>query len=553
MEPEQAVRDPLETLRRIEAVTDTALARLPLERLLHALLGRVRDVLRADTAAILLVEGNVLRATAANGLEEEVERGVRIPIGQGFAGRVAAEKRPIQIPDVNHADVLNPILREKRIHSVLGVPLLFEEQVIGVLHVGTRARRDFTPEDAQLLQIVADRIALGIEYARLYREAESASRMKDEFLATISHELRTPLTPILAWARLLRTTKLDDGATLRGLEAIERSARAQAQLIEDLLDMSRIITGRMRLDVRPTPLARVVTGAVEAMQPTAEAQRIRVQTVLDPRAGTVSGDPDRLQQIIWNLLSNAIKFTPKDGRVTVRVERVNSHVEIVVSDNGPGIQADALPHLFERFWQADQSRTREHGGMGLGLAIVRHLVELHGGTVSAENVQEGHGGVFIVRLPLMPVTSDLTAADRRHPVADDGAVTPVSDRLDGRHILVVDDERDTCDVVAVILGSAGAEVRTVVSAAEALEMLDQWPPDVLVADVGMPDMDGYQLVRKVRARGAERGGRVLAVALTAYARVEDRRRALSAGFHTHLAKPIDPGELVAVIASLTRR
>jgi signal transduction histidine kinase/ActR/RegA family two-component response regulator len=547
-----AVRDAADTLRRIEAVTDTALARLPLDSLLHELLVRVTELMGADTAAILLVDGDVLRARAAKGLEEEVTTGVRIPIGRGFAGRVASEKRPIHIADVDQAEVLNPILREKGIRSLLGVPILFEGRVIGVLHVGTLAAREFAPKDAQLLQIVADRIGLGVEYARLYRDAADASRLKDEFLATISHELRTPLTPILAWVRFLRTAKLDDAAMTRGLEAIERSARSQAQLVEELLDVSRIITGRLRLNVRPTSLPAVVTAAFEAMAPTAQARNVQVQTILDPRAGMVSGDPERLQQVMWNLLSNAIKFVDKGGRVTLRVERVNSHVEIVVQDNGPGIPPDAFPHLFERFWQADRSTTRVHGGMGLGLAIVRHLVELHGGSVRAENVVEGHGAVFTVRLPLMPITPEVTAEDRRHPAAHEDSA-PAAERLDGLRILVVDDERDTCDVIAVIFETAGAETRTAVAADDALDILAEWPADVLVSDIGMPGKDGYQLMREVRARRPEQAGRVLAVALTAYARSEDRRRALSAGYHTHLAKPVDPDELVAVVASLVRR
>jgi CheY-like chemotaxis protein len=268
----------------------------------------------------------------------------------------------------------------------------------------------------------------------------------------------------------------------------------------------------------------------------------------------VSGDAARLQQVVWNLLSNAIKFTPKGGCVTVRVERVNSHVEIVVLDTGPGIAAEAMGHLFERFWQADRSTTRAFGGLGLGLAIVRHLVELHGGSVRAENVSPGSGAVFTVRLPLMPVIASADTQPRRHPVADEpSALESSTERLDGQRILVVDDERDTCDVVAAILQSAGAEARVALSGSAALEALTTWPADIVVSDIGMPEMDGLELIRTIRARNAEDGGRVLAVALTAYARVDDRRRALSAGFHAYLAKPIDPGELVAVVKSLTRR
>jgi signal transduction histidine kinase/ActR/RegA family two-component response regulator len=540
-------------MRRIEAVTDASLTRLPLDELLNELLTRIRVTYNVDTAAILLAEGNVLRAHAAKGLEEEVEQGVRVPIGRGFAGRVAADRRAVFIPDLDDAEVMNSILRDKGLRSLLGVPIAVEDKVIGVLHIGSLTRREFTPDDAQLLQIVADRIALGIEYSRLYREAETANRLKDEFLATVSHELRTPLTPILAWARVLRSQKPDPAVVERALEAIERGAQAQAQLIDDLLDVSRIITGRLRLDVRPTSLVPIVTNAIESMQPSADAKGISVRAVLDGRSGMVSGDAARLQQVVWNLLSNAIKFTPKGGRVTVRTERVNSHVEIVVLDTGPGIATEAMGHLFERFWQADRSTTRAFGGLGLGLAIVRHLVELHGGSVRAENVSDGRGAVFTVRLPLMPVTAAADTEPRRHPVADEPSALDATERLDGQRILVVDDERDTCDVVAAILQSAGAEARVALSGSAALDALTTWPADIVVSDIGMPEMDGLELIRTIRARKAEHGGRVLAVALTAYARVDDRRRALSAGFHAYLAKPIDPGELVAVVKSLTRR
>jgi PAS domain S-box-containing protein len=380
-------------------------------------------------------------------------------------------------------------------------------------------------------------------------EAEKANRAKEEFLAVISHELRTPLTPILTWSRLLRSGKLDQAAIERALEAIERSARSQAQLIEDLLDVSRITSGKLRLDVRPIDLQPVVEAAIGSVRPGAEAKGVRLETVLDRNAGVVSGDPDRLQQVVWNLLSNAVKFTPPGGQIQVRLQRVNSHVEIAVSDTGQGINPGFLPHVFERFRQADSSSTRTHGGLGLGLAIVRHLVELHGGRVRAESPGEGRGATFVVELPLAIRHQPLTP-DRIHPRADEGVPFDGKLELGGVRILVVDDEPDTLDTVRAVLEQAGAEVRSAGSAGEALVTLDQWRADVLVCDIGMPQEDGYSLIRKVRALAPERGGYIPAVALTAYARVEDRLKVLSSGFQMHVPKPVEPAELVAIMATM---
>jgi len=541
-----------EVVRRLEAVTDTALARLPLDELLNELLVRVRSILRADTAAILLLNGGDLVARVAKGLEEEVAAGVRIPLGRGFAGRVAAEKRPIFIADVDHAQVLNPILRQKGIRSLLGVPILFEGSVIGVLHVGTLQPRQFDRQDAQLLQIVADRIGLGIEYARLYREAQETSRLKDEFLATVSHELRTPLTPILAWVSQLRRRRLDPARTARALEAIERSARAQARLVDDLLEVSRIIGGKLRLDIRPMRLASAIEAAIEAMRPAAAAKNIRVVTSLDPRIELIWGDPERLQQVVWNLVSNAIKFTPEGGRVDVRLECVDSHLELTVRDTGRGIAPEFLPYLFERFRQADPSSTRALGGLGLGLAIVRHLVELHGGTVEAESAGEGMGTTLRVRMPFRVAPHGASGPERTHEVA---AETPAGGEfapLGGLRVLVVDDEPDTCDVLEAVLREAGAEVRTCRSAAAALAEIETWWPDVLLSDIGMPGEDGYALIRSIRVQEAQHGRAIAAVALTAYARLEDRRKALSAGFQMHVPKPIDGDELIAVVARVVQ-
>jgi PAS domain S-box-containing protein len=388
----------------------------------------------------------------------------------------------------------------------------------------------------------------------LRAKAEEASRLKDEFLATVSHELRTPLTAILGWAHLLRMGKLEDEGSLKALETIERNARSQAQLIEDLLDVSRIITGKLRLDIRAVDPNLFIESAIEAVRPAAEAKGIRVQKIIDTGVVSVSGDPVRLQQVVWNLLSNSIKFTPKGGRVQIRLERVNSHIEIAVSDTGSGITPEFLPHVFDRFRQADQQTTRQHGGMGLGLAIVRHLVELHGGSVRAESPGEGKGATFTVVLPIAPVYQSNDVKERAHPAARDTLPSyECPDRLDGMKVLIVDDEPDTRELLKMVLAQCGAEVKAAGSVAEALEAMITDAPDLLISDIGMPDEDGYELIRRVRELPAECGKRVPAIALTAYARVEDRMQALRAGYQMHIPKPVELAELVAVAASLVRR
>jgi PAS domain S-box-containing protein len=407
-------------------------------------------------------------------------------------------------------------------------------------------------EAAERERAAAERAAA--ENERLYLEAQESSRLKDEFLATISHELRTPLTAILGWAHMLRTGQYEGDGAYKALETIERNARAQAQLIDDLLDVSRIITGKLRLDVRPVAPGSFIESAIESVRPAAEAKNVRVQKIMDTGVVSVAGDPVRLQQVVWNLLSNAIKFTPKGGRVQIRLERINSHIEIAVSDDGAGISPDFLPHVFDRFRQADQRITRQHGGLGLGLSIVRHLVELHGGTVEARSEGEGHGSTFIVRLPVSPVYRPDESGERVHPAAREMLPTyHCPERLDGLKVLVIDDEPDTLEMLKYGLGECGAEVTLAGSAAEGFEKLTASPPDVLISDIGMPDEDGYTLIRRVRALAAGEGGRVPAVALTAYARTEDRLQALRAGYHMHVPKPVEMTELVAVLASLVGR
>ena len=388
-------------------------------------------------------------------------------------------------------------------------------------------------------------------------EAERAGRIKDEFLATLSHELRTPLNAILGWSQILRGNGGASGEDLaEGLATIERNARAQTQIIEDLLDMSRIISGKVRLDVQRLDLAAVVQAGIDTVRPAADAKGIRIQAVLDPVAGPVSGDPNRLQQVFWNLLSNAVKFTPKGGRVQVLLERVNSHVEVSVIDTGQGIKAEFLPHVFDRFRQADASTTRQHGGLGLGLSIVKQLVELHGGGVRAKSAGVGHGTTFTVTLPLVVVHPEPEPEVRReHPAASIPADLHAEAcvQLRGVRVLVVDDEADACAVVRRLLEDCGAVVRTASSAAEGLALFQSEPPDLLVSDIGMPGEDGYSLIKRVRALGKARGGGTPSLALTAYARPEDRMRAMRAGFSLHVVKPVEPVELITMVATLAQR
>jgi signal transduction histidine kinase/ActR/RegA family two-component response regulator len=378
-------------------------------------------------------------------------------------------------------------------------------------------------------------------------EAEAANRMKDEFLATLSHELRTPLTSLLGWACLMRGSKLNDAMLQQGLEVIERNAKVQSQLIDDLLDVSRIISGKLNLEVRPVEISSVVEAAINVVRPAADAKSIRLTYSASPSIGFISGDSARLQQIVWNLLSNAVKFTPEGGRIDVLLEALGSHARVTVRDSGQGISPEFLPQVFDRFRQADSSTTRGHGGLGLGLAIVRHLVELHGGTVHADSEGPGHGTTFSVTFPLPAVK---VATPIPHKVKDPCDCSTV---LDGLRVLVVDDEPDARLIISTLIERTGAEVKACQSAQEALEVFERWRPDVLMSDIAMPGEDGYSLINKVRSLPAERGGRVPAAAFTAYAREEDRKRALAAGYQMHIAKPVSSGQLVEMIAQLAGR
>ncbi|WP_437639290.1 hybrid sensor histidine kinase/response regulator [Sorangium sp. So ce854] len=396
----------------------------------------------------------------------------------------------------------------------------------------------------------AERRALLAAAQAARREAETASHLKDEFLATMSHELRTPLTAVLGWIRMLRTGKLADDRRERALETVERNAQAQAQLVDDLLDISRIMAGKLRLDVKPVELVAVIDAALEVVRPAADAKAVRLEPLLDPGVGPVAGDAGRLQQVVWNLLSNAVKFTSRGGLVRIRLERAEGSAEIVVSDTGQGIDPSFLPYVFEQFRQAESGTTRTHGGLGLGLTIVKSLVEIHGGTAQALSEGEGRGATFIVRLPLAARPD--RAVERRRLAA--GGLSGESDRppeLRDLNVLVVDDEEDTRELLVTMLEQCGAHVTAVGSTAEALLALRALQPDVLVSDIAMPGEDGYALIRKIRALPAKSGGRTPAVALTAYARTEDRTRALRAGFTTHVPKPIEQAELLAVLANIS--
>jgi PAS domain S-box-containing protein len=379
-------------------------------------------------------------------------------------------------------------------------------------------------------------------------DAEALNRSKDQFLATLSHELRTPINAIYGWARMLEAGRLDPAAVARATQGILRGARAQVQLIEDLFDVSRVITGKMHLAVRPLVLSEVLEASLDTVRPAALAKGIRVDVILDPRVGLILGDPDRLQQVVWNLLSNAVKFTPQGGRVQLALKRGDSQIEIVVSDTGEGIAPEDLPHLFERFRQLDTGSTRRYAGLGIGLALVRHLVELHGGTVAATSPGVGLGATFSVKLP---VSLPAPAEDPAEPPPDQEKLRPAS--LRDLRVLVVDDDLDGRELAALLLVNAGADVRTAGSAAHAMTALEEWWPDVLVTDLEMPQEDGFSLLKRARRLAMLRSRRLAALALTAYGRSEDRLRVLAGGFNLHLAKPADPTELLLAVASLAGR
>lgn len=546
-----------------------------------------RDIVGAQEAAVGVFEsdGQTLshqfRCDAAGEMTSDTSD---LFCPQAAIKKVIERRKPLRLTEVDE------FLRSGTTRSFLGAPLLASEGVCGWVCLTNKiGTEEFSEADERLAATLSTQVWIAYQNAKLYSdaqrhaaqlqaeiverkqaeeerakllvreqearaEAELANRTKDEFLATLSHELRTPLSAILGWTHLVRTGKLDDPQFTRAFETIERNARAQSQLIDDLLDVSRIITGKLQIELRPVDLKPVVEAAFEAVRPAFETKSIDFRVTSDSSACLVLGDANRLQQVLWNLFSNAVKFTPPDGHVCVEVKRSDPAVEIRVQDSGIGIQADFLPYIFDRFRQADGSTTRMHGGLGLGLSIVKHLVQLHQGLVTVESKGTNEGAIFTVKLPLaatLTTHKGISALQSEHD--NNGTAAPDDKLLEGLKVLVVDDEADSRELVTAILRRSGSEVKCSESTADALRTFRDWLPDVLVSDIGMPKEDGYALIRKVRRMKAKRARQIPAIALTAYATDEDRSQALSAGFQVHVAKPIEAQVLVKSIAALMGR
>ena len=520
--------------------------------------------------------------------KETVSPGAIPAIAERAVDRLITEKLPLRLSEADDL-LLDTEAAADSIQSFLGAPILSPLGVSGWLYLlNKNDDEDFSEADERLAVTLANQLAVAYENARLYTEAqnhanelrlevaerkqaeeeraamlireqaaraeaEAANRTKDEFLATLSHELRTPLTAILGWSHLLRMNKLREPQFAHALETIERNARSQSQLIDDLLDVSRIVTGKLQIEFSTVDLSAVIEAAIESVHPALAAKEIALETVVESGC-RVLGDANRLQQIFWNLFTNAIKFTPKGGQVKVAAERRDSEILINVTDSGIGISPEFLPYIFDRFRQADGSTTRAQGGLGLGLAIVRHLVELHRGRVEVHSQGKQLGSTFTVRLPIaLNVTDHSNGGGDSQQIKDGDLLVKSSRILDGLKILVVDDDRDTRDLVSTILTRCGSEVRCSESAADALLAFQEWNPDLLVSDIGMPLEDGYGLIRKLRKLKSRRAKQIPALALTAYATDEDRTLALSAGFQMHLPKPIEPESLVSSIAAALGR
>ena len=585
---EETLREQADALRTLNDIGKVISAELDLHKTVQAVTDAATEITGAEFGAffynVLNEEGGSYMLYTMAGAPRELFEHFPMPRATDLFGPTFRGEGVVRIGEVKKDPRYgknSPYYGMPEGHlpvtSYLAVPVVSRSgEVLGGLFFAHPDPNVFTERDEVVVAGLASQAAVAMDNARLYetakraraeaeraaaenerlfRQAEESSRLKEEFLATISHELRTPLSAILGWARMLRMGQLSGENATKALDTIERNARAQAQLVDDLLDVSRIITGKLRMDVQPADPNSFIDAAVEAVRPAADAKGVRVQKIVDTGAISIPGDPVRLQQIVWNLLSNAIKFTPRGGRVQIRSERVNSHLEIIVSDTGQGISADFLPHVFDRFRQADQKTSRQHGGMGLGLAIVRHLVELHGGTVRADSEGEGQGSTFTVMLPIAPIYHVDPSGGRVHPAARDllPEYADCTDRLDGLCILVVDDEADTRELLKQGLEYCGARVSLAGSAAEALDALMVTVPDVLISDIGMPGIDGYDLIRQVRNLPRDRGGKVPAIALTAYTRTEDRLQSLRAGYDMHVPKPVELAELIAVASTVVRR
>jgi CheY-like chemotaxis protein len=560
----EQVKRQAESLRRratqMQKLADASVAinsALSIEKMLQTVTETARDVIGGHQAITLFVDprpGQRLRRVHAHtAYSEKYAEWQNQPLQLDaitdtavFRSYTATRMTETELHD--HPDW--EIVRKVRIPPIRGgmlaAPLTGRDGTrLGVIYLCDRGDGPFTADDESIAVQLAQMASIAIENT-LFSEEREANRIKDEFLSTLSHELRTPLNAILGWTQLLQMEKPADEMA-HGLDVIERNARAQTKLIEDLLDVSRISTGKLRLSTRVVPVADTIEAAADVVKTTASAKGVEIK--IDPPSHTlrVVADPDRLQQVIWNLISNAVKFTPARGTVRVDAAQVGAHVQIRVSDTGLGIDPDFLPFVFDRFRQADSTSTRSHGGLGIGLAIVRHIVELHGGTVSAQSRGEGHGSVFTVTLPI--TAGAQLPAETSEPQNGNGAPARNGD-LAGIRVLVVDDAPDALEVLAVILQRAHAQVRTAPSAAEARRLFNELQPDVLISDIAMPDEDGFALVDWLRKLPPDRGARTPAVALTAYAREEDRLKAIAAGFNAHLSKPVEPDELTATVSKL---
>ncbi|NJL40478.1 MAG: response regulator [Leptolyngbyaceae cyanobacterium RM2_2_4] len=581
-------------LRKLAKASLAINSLLSIDQTLKLITDQSREIIEAHQAVIsMTTDGNWAQAINATSLSEKYARWrdyEELPDGSGIYSLVCRMNRPMRMTQAeleSHPDWRGfgrEMDRHPPMRGWLAVPLISRQgNNIGLIQLSDKYEGEFTEEDEAILVQLAQVAAVAIDNARLYLHSQETNRIKDEFLATLSHELRSPLNPILGWSKLLQTKRFDETTLMRALQTIERNAKLQTHLIEDLLDISRIIQGKLALKVSSVNLIAIVEAAIDTMRPAADAKSILLKVLLAEPAATSSngaivepewkvdadstlfalfqtmGDPNRLQQIIWNLLSNAIKFTPQGGQVEIRLSLIEPeatltagmsktpvqarYAEIAISDTGKGIKPDFLPYIFDYFRQADASITRVYGGLGLGLAIVRHLTELHGGTICAESFGEGQGATFTIRLPLLVSQPDSKEL---------GSSTPAIN-LEGIQAVVVDDEVDTREIITLILEGYGTRVISAASASEALEAVEQFTPNILVSDIGMPLEDGYSLIRKVRELAPDRGGMIPAIALTAYARPEDQHQAVAAGFQLHLPKPVEPEKLAKAVAELVGR
>ena len=576
----------VEAINRIGAILS---AELEQDKLVQIVTDAATDLTGAEFGAffynVLDASGGSYMLYALSGVPREKFENFPMPRATDLFGPTFRGEATIRLADVKkdprygkHGPYFGMPEGHLPVTSYLAVSVTSRDgTVIGGLFFGHHLEGVFTERHERIVEGLAGQIAIAMDNSRLYEQArealreremllerereareqaEIASRAKDEFLGLLSHELRTPLNSILGWTRILSSQNLDAESATQALETIDRNAKLQARLIDDMLDVSRIISGKLRLDAQPVDLTTVINAAIETLRPAADAKQIRMYVTLDFGNANVLGDPVRLQQVVWNLVANAIKFIPRGSSVRISLRRVNSHVEIKVSDTGPGIDKDFLPHVFERFRQADSGTNKRYSGLGLGLSIVRHLVELHGGTVEAVNGEDGTGAVFTVKLPVMvvsrPIEEMVRQPEELKPIASSGLAFDCPPDLAGLKILAVDDEPDSRALLRMLFEACGADVHLCSSAADALEALDKFEPDVLVSDIGMPEEDGYSLIKRIREKEATTGKRLPAVALTAFARAEDRFQALQAGYNMHVAKPVEPAELALVVSRVVK-